>query len=131
MQKTIILALLLACGTAQAAEWVLLDKTSESGGKMDVFVDVSSIRIAGPVRRVWVKLVNKPPTPFHGKSVTHSVTFDAYNCGDETRKNESLAMYFTDGNNISDSEPDQKWEPVTPDTVERTIFDFICAWKPK
>jgi hypothetical protein len=59
MQKTKMLALLLACGTAQAAEWVSVDK-QKSG--METFVDVSSIRLEGGIRRFWTKGVPPPKT---------------------------------------------------------------------
>jgi hypothetical protein len=54
-----VVALLLACGTAQAAEWVSLGKDLEN---REIFVDVSSVRIADSLRRAWFKVVYEPHT---------------------------------------------------------------------
>jgi hypothetical protein len=43
MNRTILLALLLACGTARASDWVSLGKSDD--GQQEYFVDVSSIRV--------------------------------------------------------------------------------------
>jgi hypothetical protein len=45
-----VLALLLVCGTAHASSWKLI---GEDTGKAQVFIDVSSIRIEGSIRRAW------------------------------------------------------------------------------
>jgi len=43
------LALLLACGTAQAADWTSIDNSADE--KTELLVDVSSIRVTGDTRR--------------------------------------------------------------------------------
>src|SRR5258706_15689282 len=55
MKRRVIfpLTLLVACGTAQASEWVSLGKNDS--GKAEVFVDVTTIKVTGPIRLVWVK----------------------------------------------------------------------------
>jgi hypothetical protein len=60
MQKIIMLVLLLACGTAQAAEWMQVNKSSD--GKYEYLVDKSSIRIEGGKKRAWLKTVPSPHT---------------------------------------------------------------------
>ena len=60
MQKTLLLTLLLACGTAQAVEWVSLGKADDA--HTEDFVDVSSIRVDGEVRRAWIKTIYVPYT---------------------------------------------------------------------
>ena len=52
MHKTIMLALPLVCGAAQAAEWVSLGKFTDGSSEL---IDVSSIRVAGSVRNAWLK----------------------------------------------------------------------------
>jgi hypothetical protein len=55
MHTRILLALLIVGSTPQASEWVTAGHSDD--GKVEVLVDVSSIRVGGAVRRVWVKTV--------------------------------------------------------------------------
>ena len=59
MQRSNILAPLLACGTApHEPEWMSLGTNPE--GTNERFVDVSSIRITGNIRSAWIKTVHAP-----------------------------------------------------------------------
>ena len=133
MQKTIMLALLLACGTAQAAEWVPVAKNSQ----LEVFVDVSSIRIAGEIRRVWLKMVVQPHSERGvgedaNKWVAYKQSREVFHCSDETHYGEALTYYYSDGSNRTVAmDPNLAWEPVAPDTVVEAVMHFVCAWKPK
>ena len=60
MCKWILLVLLMACGTALAAEWVSIGKTAD--GKTEDSVDVSSLRVTGSIRRAWFKAIFAPQT---------------------------------------------------------------------
>jgi hypothetical protein len=132
MQRTIILALLLACGTALASEWVPVAKNSQ----LEVFVDVSSIRIAGEIRRAWLKMVMQPHSERGigadaNKWVAYKQSREAIHCLNETHYGEALTEYFSDGSNHTVSQkPDIAWEPVPPDTVFEAVMHFVCAWKP-
>ena len=136
MKRTILLALLLACGTAQAAEWVSLGKSDD--GKQETFVDISSIRVTDSIRRAWDKRVQAPHTERGtgddaSKWVSYYVGREAFNCGEEVWRSEAISIYFDDGTHWSapaDFYP-RTWEPVPPDTVGSVIMQFICAWKPK
>ena len=135
MQKTIMLALLLACGTAQAAEWVMVGKST---GDQEASVDVSSIRIAGEIRRAWVQVTMAPNfrrgTGENSNKWWHSfLSRYAFNCGEETSRSEALTIYYTDGTNSSvpaERYP-EPWGPVAPDTMQSAAMQFVCAWKPK
>ena len=48
--SAVLLVLLLARDAAQAAEWVSLGKNDSA--TVETFVDVSSIRVAGGIRRI-------------------------------------------------------------------------------
>jgi hypothetical protein len=96
---TILLTLLLACGTAQASDWVSIGKSDN--GTREYFADVSSIGITGDIRRAWVKTVltsGKPfyPTPWKpippgtaGSAIMlicgEAVAAHAADCGNDTR----------------------------------------------
>src|SRR5258706_109637 len=53
-------AALLACDTAQAAEWVSI--TALPGKNFEVLVDVSSIQRSGEITRAWIKYLYAPHT---------------------------------------------------------------------
>jgi hypothetical protein len=135
MKRTILLALILACGTAQASEWVSLNKALSGA---ETAVDVSSIRITGGIRHAWVKVVY-PPQAQRGvgenslRWVSYTVSGDVFNCGDGTHRDEALTTYFTDGTtaSVGPASFPTPWELVAPDSVGGAVMSFVCAWKPK
>lgn len=136
MQKSIFLALLLACSTSQASEWVSVGKSAD--GTKEWFIDASSIRISKSIRRAWIKTVFAPHTQqdtvlHSGKWLAHLVEHDVFNCGEEKAGIETITAYYEGGGN--DSAPyDSKATPmelVPPDTAQTAELKFICAWKPK
>lgn len=137
MQKTIVLALLLIGGTVQASEWMSLGKGSDAS--TDEFIDMSSILVAGDIRRTWIKSVVAPHSQKgDGKNANKWVSYGlmrpAYNCVEGTSRLEAMLVYFTDGTNETATLPAfiaEKWKPVPPDTVEHNIMQRVCAWKPK
>jgi hypothetical protein len=135
MKGGILVALLLACGTAQASEWVSV--TTVNHGKQELLVDVSSIRVAGEIRRAWVKYVYAPHSERYSddvnKWVREAVSRDAFNCREETARDEALIVYNEDG--TIDAVPANlyptPWAPVQPDTLLSDKMRFICAWGKK
>lgn len=136
MRKTMLLGLLLAvCGVTEASEWVSAEKSVD--GKVELFVDVSSIRVAGAIRHAWIKTVfggkgQKGEGVDANKWASNGVMRNAFNCDEETSQVEAVTIYFTDGTNRS--EPalifPTPWTPVAPDTVLSTVMRFVCVWKP-
>lgn len=137
MQKLVLLLLLvlrLASTSASASDWLSLGKGNK--GRYEEFIDVSSIRIAGAVRRVWSKTVLAPG--FQRGTERHSNTWwasfvsrDAFNCSEETARTEAMTVYFAD--QTIEPQPAENyptaWKPVQPDTIESTEMAFVCAWK--
>jgi hypothetical protein len=136
MRKIAELVLLLACGSAQAADWVSLTKSAD--GLSEHFVDISSIRIAGAVRSVWTKQVFAPHTT-RGvaedakKRESYQLMHLVFNCSEETWRGESATVYFDDGTNWSDLNGIYRttWQSTPPDTVLSVQMKAVCAWKPK
>jgi hypothetical protein len=129
MRTLPILLALLACATAQASEWVSIGRTDD--GKTEIFVDLSSIRVAGPTRRAWVKKLRAPHSARgHGVYATKWMTSDVYlnsfNCAEETMSIGVGNYYYEDGTNSVDSSI-VPWSPVAPDTIGYNLLQFICA----
>jgi hypothetical protein len=136
MKRTILLALLLACGTAQASEWVSLATADK--GKTETFVDVSSIRVVGQVRRMWVKFVFakhslKGVADDSSKWTSQLVARDAFNCAEESWRRETGRFNYEDGTyrTAEIEAATVPWDPVPPETMADAEMRFICAWKPK
>lgn len=100
MKRTIMLALLLAYGAAQAADWQSIG-TSE-GGKKEHLVDASSIHVEGGIRHIWFKIryarnTQKGAAHYADMWETDSMFYDAFNCAEGTSRNEALDVHFEDG----------------------------------
>ena len=134
MQKTIMLVLLLTCGTVEAAEWVSVD-TQKNG--METFVDVSSIRVEGDIRRFWTKGVPPPktkrgPVGYMDKWLDYFLAREAFNCDDETYRVESKVAYWDDGTTLdAPEEAIEPWKPVPPESRAQLEMRLVCAWKPQ
>jgi hypothetical protein len=136
MKRKLLLALLLACGTAQASDWVSVGKTAN--GQQENFVDISSIRVTGSIRRAWAKGVQAPHTERGtddnaNKWVSYYLSRETFNCREQVWRSEALTIYYDDETNGSMPAAiyPQAWEPVPPDTTLSALMQFICAWKPK
>jgi len=136
VKPDLVLALLLACGTAHAADWVSLGKVD--AGKREYFVHVSSIRLVDGIGRAWIKTVFEPHTKrgLHAdatKWMTKQVLRSSFNCSDETVTSEGLVTYYDDGTVEtvpagSNSGPAQA---VPPDTMLSAEMEYVCTWKGK
>jgi len=131
---TLAATALLACGTARAAEWLSLGKSDD--GKQETFVDVSSIRVTGPVHRAWVKFVVAPRTmrvPGHSWW-KYSMNYQAFNCEVATYRTEAASVYYDDGSmpdSVPDEAKDMKWKPVPPESEVSVEMALICGSTPK
>jgi len=132
---TTLLVLLMACGTAQAADWVSIAKAN--GGKQEFAVDVSTILASGDIRRAWVKSTFAPRTMRAPHSWTkwwaYNLAREAFNCAEETYSKEALTIHYEDGTVllVTDEPLPTPWIPVAPESVLDAEMKFLCAWKLK
>jgi hypothetical protein len=134
--RNLLLALLLTCGTAQAAQWVSIGKADDK--TQETFVDVSTIRTVSGIRRAWTKVVFVSHTKRGdgddaNKWADYAVYRLAFNCAEVISRTEALTIYYNDGTNWS--EPPERlpepWAPVPPETVIEEAMQFIGAWGKK
>jgi hypothetical protein len=120
---------------AGASDWVSVGKIND--GTQETFVDTSSIRIAGDLRRAWLKIVPAPHTLTGvaggpNKWVDHDLRREAFRCRDEYHRREAQMSFFDDG--TSYTLPSKllaaSWDPVPPDTAASVVMRFICNWAP-
>ena len=123
MRTTLIAALLLLTATPALAEadWV---KVSESDdGTITSYVDRSSIRITGPIRRYWKRAdyVNDPDGWEQTKTLYEN------NCATGQTRLLQLTVYKVDGTIQTTPASVDPWTYVAPGTVGATIHNYACG----
>jgi hypothetical protein len=143
MQWMVLMALLLTSGTLatsgtlEAAEWVSLGKLGNA--KKETFVDVSSIRIDGKIRKGASKVVLASHSITGAgdnankwiSEISYQFTFD---CFEKSSRIDAMSAYFDDGTNWSEpaSAFPKPWVTVPPGFQSNwtSLIHFVCAWKP-
>lgn len=128
--KTGIILLLALCAEAYASDWRPISTNTRKN--ITSYIDVSSIRISGDVRRAWIKIDTHNERSQKGTPPDHIISRHAYNCRDETKSIEAGTLYYRDGRIVSLSSENfpTAWELVTPDTADEAQMKFLCSWKP-
>jgi hypothetical protein len=121
------------------AEWVFLGNYDE--GRQNVFVDISSIQIAGDIRRAWIRWVFPPES---AKSQSYILYGSAFNCAEGSNRDEAEIIYYNDGSNYhsegafgddgttwirpaeSSANP---WLQLPAGTPWNVAMNFVCKWK--
>jgi hypothetical protein len=133
MRKAIILALLLACGTALAAEWVPIPLTNPN---KVVLIDTTSVSVSGPVRCAWFKLVMPPHTAkgvgiYERRFVAYVLMRTAFDCEQKNSRTDGAQSFYEDGTNSTTTPTTLlEWAPVAPDSMADALLSYICAWRP-
>ena len=121
---------------APPSNWVTLGMSTS--GQEEIFVDTSSIRVAGDIRRTWIKMVYSPqaqkdPTDADAANDwwTYQMGRVAFNCDEETWSLEAVTTYHANGDvNVRPSAEGlfpTPWAPVAPGTAERIEIHLICS----
>ncbi len=86
-----------------------------------------AFRVSGNVRRAWFKSV--PPKLKPG-DLSKTLSRVAFNCEDDTYKDEALIEVDAHGLRNSIPVSTDPWEPTVPDSEASYELHYICAWKP-
>ena len=130
MKRTVLAALLLACGAAQASDWKEL-RSKPKGNR--TFVDVSSLVVSGDIRRIWWKGIPRPNTVKapNDKWIEYMVARSAIDSRQGTATDESVVYYLADKSILAPLPAamygEATEEPVPPDTIGDDILKFVCA----
>jgi formylmethanofuran dehydrogenase subunit B len=126
MRRWLILALLLT-SPAGAAEWRGIDLSDQ----YKALLDVSSIRIQGPIRHAWEKNESITGVCEQGRRCSYYLAYVAVNCADGSFRFEEAFTFFADGHSAPDGpqEPDRAWRLAVPDSLQDAILKAICDAK--
>lgn len=127
MRAIFILFFGLAAANAMAADWQLVDHTDD-GNKF--YVDTSSIRVNGSMRRAW-QLYNLGTTSEDGTRSGRALL--EHDCREGRIRLMQLAKFSlpdaTGKVTFNSSFDNGKWEYVAPGSVGESSFKFVCARK--
>jgi len=123
IKKTLLLALLLATGSAWA-EWVNVAWTDSS----DFYIDPATIRKDGNLVRVW-QLHNHKQRNKNGE-LSDRVRWE-YDCKQERARILSFSSHsepMAGGKNLfQSSSEDIEWAHIPPNSVKETMLKIACA----
>jgi hypothetical protein len=120
------------------AKWVFVGELERE--RQRVFVDVSSIRVAGDIRRAWIRWVFPPePSARHQSYIMYG---SAFNCVNGTNRDEAEIIYYSDGTNyrdvtygegidwiVADDTSAKPWVSLPPGTPWSAAMKFVCDWR--
>jgi len=99
---------------------------------LTVYVDVSSIREIGGIRRAWIKMEfsNHTQRGFTDKTkwLKEALYKLSVNCAEETYLDGMVTEYYEDGRNNSFNGGD-KWIDIVPETLVSSEARLICEFK--
>jgi hypothetical protein len=115
---------------APAGNWTLL-RTDRFGS---IFIDMSSIKETGHIRRVNFKNIGSPLQRVgHFPSVRFGISIEAFDCRDRRTRTDAVMRYLDDGTAYRGAgviDP-VLWNPVWPGTVSAKDLELVCSWKIK
>jgi len=125
----LITLLVLSTGPVYA-EWVLTSGDDEAG--MTVYVDPDTIRRKGNLVKMWQLYDYKTVRTVAGDSFLSFQRQNEYDCTEERTR--MLAYTWFSGNMGSGkvvyrTADEQKWEPVIPRSIDRSLWRVACSKK--
>jgi TonB family protein len=125
--RTLLIALLFAGSTAQAAEWVLMDVSA--GENFKLYVDKATIIESYPYKKAWFKLIfgseQKGPDGIRFNESWQLMYFDC----DERKMTLAQAIIRKDGKIIT-TETNRaylaQFEEIAPETRGEAMLDITC-----
>ena len=124
MRTALIAALLLLTATPALAEadWVKVVDSAD-GNLRTIYVDGSSIRASGAVRRYWARA----DWVKHPKGWKQTKTLSEDNCATGQTRILQLSVYKVDGTRKAHPASVGPWDYVTPGTVGAAIHNYACG----
>lgn len=134
MKSIPALTLLLTASAAIAANWVSLGRSTSGKHEQETFIDSSSIRDIGNIRRAWVKHV-VPPHSEKGtqsrKWLQYEMISTEFNCMTETNRPVAIYEFYEDNSSSQMQGQLGSFEPAIPGSALDDETHYVCNWKPE
>lgn len=124
MRVTLSLLLMLAMAPASAG-WELTSMTTAGDS---IYLDPTTIRRNGTIRRVWALTNLKQRDPQDGEMSRRSLV--EYDCKEERTRTIQQTLHAEQnalGNVIRTSNLPGAWEFIAPGTIGDTALKFVCS----
>lgn len=128
---------ILACSFIEGCtpqQWVYQGR--EDDRRTQVFVDSSSIRVVGEIRRASRTAIYPAHTvngqgKFSNKWVSTYYFRDEYNCTEKRVKVELIKIYYEDGasSKTPSGSPPAEWRSIEANKASESAMKFVCSWK--
>jgi hypothetical protein len=108
---------------ASSSNWELVS-TASSGSKR--YVDPSTIRRDGNLRRFWV-LIDYPPPQSDG--VLSQRVYEELDCREERRRGIDITSFrgsMASGDIVASGRADRGWQQIAPGTTGATVMLYVC-----
>jgi len=129
MRKVILMLLLAVVSNSAMAEWVKLGESDE----ITSYANPDTIRRSGNKVKMWRMFDYKTPqADADSKLFMSSKGQEEYDCKGEQSRNLALVNFsgsMGDGNVIDNLSGDDKWSPITPDSISEHLFKYACRKK--
>ena len=112
------------------AEWVAIGGNDQIG--MTTYVDPTTIRRKGDLVKMWQLNDFKTVQTVENHSFLSTKKQREFSCAEERTRILSATQFsgnMGNGTVISVNSNEQKWEPVVPESIGQTVWEFACGRK--
>ena len=128
MRQLLLGLMLLMTATAASAEWTVADVNDE----FIQYVDTATIRRNGNLVKMWGLMDDKKVDVSGGKSYLSHRSQQEYDCKEERMRTLAITTFsgqMGSGTVIYSDSDTEKWTPVPPGSVAKTLWKIACGKK--
>ena len=125
-----LIALMLLSSSPAYAEWVAVGGNDQIG--MTTYADPSTIRRKGDLVKMWQLNDFKTVQTVEGNSFLSTKKQREFNCAEERTRILAATQFSGNmgtGEVVWRNANEQKWEPVVPESIGQTLWEFTCRKK--
>ena len=126
----LLLTLLVLNSGPAYAEWVKVGGNDQIG--MTTYVDPATIRRKGDLVKMWQLNDFKTVQTVEDHSFLSTKKQREFNCGGERTRILAATQFsgnMGNGQVVWNNSTEQKWEPVVPESIGQTLWEFACGKK--
>jgi hypothetical protein len=130
MTRLLLIALLVLSSGPAYGEWVSIGGNDQIG--MTTHVDPATIRRNSNLVKMWQLNDFKTVQTVEGNSFLSTKKQREFNCAEERTRILAATQFsgnMGNGQVVWNNSTEQKWEPVVPESIGHTLWEFACGKK--
>ena len=130
MTRLFLITLLVLSSGPAYAEWVAIGGNDQIG--MTTYVNPDTIRRKGDLVKVWQLNNFKTVQTADGNSFLSTKKQREFSCAEERTRILAATQFsgnMGNGTVVSVNSNEQQWEPVVPESIGQTLWEFACGKK--